>query len=215
MAAIVDGLAEGVNLTRFAGGAEGHHESFFLRANHPSRPLAIWIRYRIFSPAGRPGDAVGELWAIYFDGAADSFPEVATARFRLGPFWTRRSRRWSCATPGRTCADGIVARDPRARPVRLFRLDLRLGKRRHLDRGPHIGAGQRVRRPALHQPAGWRKGLPQQQDCVVPRAGGRSAYRPARGPGDAFARGVRNPLRRVMPRHYADGMTRAVGRTGQ
>src|SRR5215470_7378746 len=46
----------------------GHYESFFLRANHPERPLAFWIRYTIFSPRARPGDAVGELWAIYFDG---------------------------------------------------------------------------------------------------------------------------------------------------
>jgi hypothetical protein len=46
----------------------GHYESYFQRANHPERPLAFWIRYTIFSPKGRPADAVGELWAIYFDG---------------------------------------------------------------------------------------------------------------------------------------------------
>ena len=47
---------------------DGFYESFFQRANHPSRPLAFWIRYTIFSPRGRPADAIGELWAIYFDG---------------------------------------------------------------------------------------------------------------------------------------------------
>lgn len=47
---------------------EGHYESWFQRANHPNRPLAFWIRYTIFSPKGRPEDAVGELWAIWFDG---------------------------------------------------------------------------------------------------------------------------------------------------
>ncbi|HZW11835.1 MAG TPA: hypothetical protein VFF81_01410 [Noviherbaspirillum sp.] len=47
---------------------EGHYESYFQRANHPSRPLAFWIRYTLFSPKGRPHNAVGELWAIYFDG---------------------------------------------------------------------------------------------------------------------------------------------------
>lgn len=57
-----------VNHTRFHGQAEGHYESFFLRANHPSRPLAFWIRYTIFSPRGRAADAVGELWAVFFDG---------------------------------------------------------------------------------------------------------------------------------------------------
>ena len=46
----------------------GHYESWFQRANHPTRPLGFWIRYTIFSPKGRPHDALGELWAIYFDG---------------------------------------------------------------------------------------------------------------------------------------------------
>lgn len=58
-----------VNAARFRPGqSDGHYESFFLRANHPARPLAFWIRYTVFSPIGRPQDAVGELWAIYFDG---------------------------------------------------------------------------------------------------------------------------------------------------
>ncbi|MCP4444951.1 MAG: hypothetical protein GY811_06340 [Myxococcales bacterium] len=50
----------------------GHYESWFQRANHPTRPQAFWIRYTIFSPKGRPQDALGELWAIYFDGEAKS-----------------------------------------------------------------------------------------------------------------------------------------------
>ena len=49
---------------------QGHYESWFLRANHPSRNEAFWIRYTIFSPRGRPQDAIGELWAIHFDGEA-------------------------------------------------------------------------------------------------------------------------------------------------
>jgi hypothetical protein len=58
-----------VNHTRYRPGqTAGHYESFFQRANHPSRPLAFWIRYTVFSPAGRPADALGELWAVYFDG---------------------------------------------------------------------------------------------------------------------------------------------------
>ena len=57
------------NRCRYVYGAQGgHYESYFQRANHPERPLAFWIRYTVFSPKGRPGDAVGELWAIYFDG---------------------------------------------------------------------------------------------------------------------------------------------------
>ncbi len=46
----------------------GHYESYYLRANHPDRPLAFWIRYTLFCPVGRPGEAIGELWAIVFDG---------------------------------------------------------------------------------------------------------------------------------------------------
>jgi hypothetical protein len=57
------------NDTRYQPGQRaGHYESFFVRGNHPSRPLAFWIRYTIFSPAGRPDLAEGELWAIVFDG---------------------------------------------------------------------------------------------------------------------------------------------------
>ena len=46
----------------------GHYESFYQRGNHPDRPLAFWLRYTIFAPAGRPADAIGELWAVVFDG---------------------------------------------------------------------------------------------------------------------------------------------------
>lgn len=56
------------NHTRYRPGRRGHYESFYLRANHPDRPLAFWIRYTLFSPRGRPEDAIGELWAVFFDG---------------------------------------------------------------------------------------------------------------------------------------------------
>jgi hypothetical protein len=45
----------------------GHYESWFQRANDPTGTRAFWIRYTIFSPKDRPQDAVGELWAIWFD----------------------------------------------------------------------------------------------------------------------------------------------------
>ncbi len=57
------------NFARFEPGQRrGHYESFFVRANHPTRPLAFWIRYTLVSPVGRPLEALGELWAIWFDG---------------------------------------------------------------------------------------------------------------------------------------------------
>lgn len=58
------------------GDPRGHYESYFQRANHPERPLAFWIRYTVFSPKGRPRDAMGELWAIYFDGERDCVTAV-------------------------------------------------------------------------------------------------------------------------------------------
>lgn len=61
-----------LNASRFERAAEGgFYESYFQRANHPTDPLAFWIRYIVFSPKGRPSDAVGQLWAMYFDGLAE------------------------------------------------------------------------------------------------------------------------------------------------
>ncbi len=57
------------NHARFKlGQAGGHYESYFQRANHPTRPLAFWIRYTVFSPANAPEKAIGELWAMFFNG---------------------------------------------------------------------------------------------------------------------------------------------------
>jgi hypothetical protein len=50
------------------GQPEGHYESYYLRANEPGGARALWIRYTLFNPEKRPDDALGELWAIAFDG---------------------------------------------------------------------------------------------------------------------------------------------------
>lgn len=60
-----------LNECRYQHHAEGHYESYFLRANHPTRALAFWFRYTIFAPRGRPQDNLGELWAIVFDGESN------------------------------------------------------------------------------------------------------------------------------------------------
>jgi hypothetical protein len=58
-----------VNQTRYVPGQRaGHYESFYQRANHPTEPIAFWVRYTIFSPVGRPDAAIGELWSVFFDG---------------------------------------------------------------------------------------------------------------------------------------------------
>jgi hypothetical protein len=62
------GDRERLNLARYRGGQDGHYESYFVRANHPSRALAFWLRYTLFSPKGAAERAIGELWAIVFDG---------------------------------------------------------------------------------------------------------------------------------------------------
>ncbi len=56
------------NVFRYRASGKGHYESYFQRANHPTRPLAFWIRYTVFSPRARPEETVGELWAVFFDG---------------------------------------------------------------------------------------------------------------------------------------------------
>lgn len=47
---------------------KGHYESWFIRANHPTRPLAFWFRYTIFAPRHARDRATAELWGIWFDG---------------------------------------------------------------------------------------------------------------------------------------------------
>lgn len=76
MHTISGSLAQQINFTRYNNQQQGHYESFFQRANHPSRPLAFWIRYTIFSPKNRPQDAVGELWAVYFNGETNQHVAV-------------------------------------------------------------------------------------------------------------------------------------------
>ena len=56
-----------VNVPRYHGQPQGYYESFFQRANHPTRPLAFWIRYTLFSPRAHPEQARGELGIIVGD----------------------------------------------------------------------------------------------------------------------------------------------------
>ncbi len=106
---------EAVNHARWLPGQrEGHYESFFQRANHPTRPLAFWIRYTLFSPAGDPARGVGELWAIYFDGetgehvAVKREVPIARASFDRARFAVRVDD----ATLGPAALRGAVAQAP-------------------------------------------------------------------------------------------------------
>jgi len=93
------------NHTRYRTGQQrGHYESFFLRGNHPQRPLAFWIRYTIFSPQRHPEAALGELWAVSFDGETSTHVAV------------------KCEVPFAACAFS-----PSAFDVRIDRARLRPG----------------------------------------------------------------------------------------
>lgn len=60
----------------------GHVESYFLKLNHVQEQAALWLKFTIYSPKGKPEDAVGEVWGIFFDvkkpeanvGAKETFP---------------------------------------------------------------------------------------------------------------------------------------------
>lgn len=46
----------------------GHHESFYLKACDPGRPLGVWIRYTVHKrPGAKP---TGSLWFTLFDATA-------------------------------------------------------------------------------------------------------------------------------------------------
>ncbi|MCG6169125.1 hypothetical protein [Leptospira sanjuanensis] len=65
----MNGILSNFNHPRFKpNDPNGHYESWFVRANDPNSHRALWIRYTIFSPKKHPEKAIGELWAIYFDG---------------------------------------------------------------------------------------------------------------------------------------------------
>jgi len=65
--------------------AAGHYESFYLKASHPTDPVAVWIRYTIHK---RPGAApLGSLWLTLFDGREDApwAVKATTADVGAGP----------------------------------------------------------------------------------------------------------------------------------
>ena len=63
-------------------GRGGHYESWFLRANDPNSERAFWIRYTLFIAAdNRP--ALGEIWAIWFDGDRQPHTTAVKQEFPL------------------------------------------------------------------------------------------------------------------------------------
>ncbi|MCA9720691.1 MAG: hypothetical protein KC468_38870 [Myxococcales bacterium] len=69
----------GMDVLRWTSSPRGHVESFFLKANDPRAPeRALWLKWTVLAPVGRPGDAVAELWAIRFDGASGAHHAAKT-----------------------------------------------------------------------------------------------------------------------------------------
>lgn len=58
------------------GSDKGHYESWFVRATDPEGARALWLRYTLFSPRGRNQDAVGDLWAVVTDRAAQTIVPI-------------------------------------------------------------------------------------------------------------------------------------------
>ncbi len=58
-------------------GAPGTVESFFVRANDPARPRALWLKATVLVPQRAP--AVADLWFIWFD---DALPRPLAMRRR-------------------------------------------------------------------------------------------------------------------------------------
>ena len=76
----VQQLIATANYSRFRADKKGFYESYFLRANHPEKPQAFWIRYTVFEPRDAAVPTIGELWATWFDGETGRHVSVKTER---------------------------------------------------------------------------------------------------------------------------------------
>jgi hypothetical protein len=129
------------NHSRFHGQTHGHYESFFLRANHPTRPLAFWIRYTLFSPKDLPQQTLGELWAVFFNGEthqhvvvkqefplADCLFDTSAFRVRIGEAQlTSRHLKGAVESKGRALAWELTFAGD-STPVLLLPLNLYKGR---------------------------------------------------------------------------------------
>src|ERR1700709_2831815 len=98
-----------------------YYESRFVRANHPDRPQALWVRETMLLPS--TGDPVADVWVMVFDpeGVGNRAIKVANALdasgYRYDP-WT--------ATIGETYVDDVRARGAVTLGDRSASWDLRI-----------------------------------------------------------------------------------------
>jgi hypothetical protein len=65
----ITAMARSDEAPRFRDARGGHVESWFLRANHPTEPKAVWLKTTVLRPrSGR--DEVAEAWCALFDGGS-------------------------------------------------------------------------------------------------------------------------------------------------
>lgn len=80
----LSGSEIGDNACRYAG-KPGHVESYFLRGNHPTRPLAFWLKATILAPLEEPASAAS--WFVFFDGEeGTTFAHRQTEPFATSTF---------------------------------------------------------------------------------------------------------------------------------
>jgi len=103
-----------------------YYESRYIRANHPSRPQALWLRETLLLP--RTGSGSADVWVMAFDadGAGNSALKVPypadAADFRTDPW---------CARIGTTTLDDHCARGELTTRDRTAAWDFRMTSRSH------------------------------------------------------------------------------------
>lgn len=103
------------------GDTGGHVESFFLKANHRESDRAFWLKFTLYIPVGGEG-AVGEVWAILFDGEAGHL--AAKATYPVSDV-TLRSGGVGLRVGGCSLAPGETRGELAAADGTMFRWDLR------------------------------------------------------------------------------------------
>jgi hypothetical protein len=53
---------------RYAATGRGHYESFYVKANHPSRRVGLLLKFNLFEPRGAADRLEGEFWGVWLDG---------------------------------------------------------------------------------------------------------------------------------------------------
>jgi hypothetical protein len=121
MAIIVTGTAQVLDADVVESVAPPYYESRFVRANHPHRPLALWLRQTLLLESA--GDTVADVWVMVFDpeGAGNRAIKVAHP---LGASDLRHDA-WT-ARVGDAYLDDVSARGAMSVDERSAEWDLRI-----------------------------------------------------------------------------------------